>query len=414
MFKQDIDEDTLKELNPLSEVEFNFRDEQDIWLKSKYLAFKFKRVFDDEDKVSELIITVNDQSDQILLARKLEESLAMSKKQMDWLLSILHVEPKLLQEFAESAYLELEYIDKVLKQNEKVDNFVPVLEKVYRSMHIIKGNATLLDLKFFVEKAHEFEDRIEDLKKKPKLSGSDFVPLVLRLGDIRRTLDELHHLIERVSNVYSHFRPKRSYESELFIKSIENLINNLAQEQGKQVKLVYDKFDAGNIPYHYRLTTREIIIQMVRNAIYHGIENPEERSKLRKDPLAQIEISMTLNDKIFGFTFRDDGRGLQLDKLRAKAKTSGHWPDQEINGWSDRQVAEVIYKSGISTSENVGLVAGRGVGMDLVKDKIDRLGGSIKINTKTGKFCEFTIKIPLNKKTREAALNQKAFAAVEV
>ncbi len=413
MFKNDIDEETLKDLNPLSEVEFNFRDQTDVWLKSKYLAFKFKRIIDDEDKVTELIITVNDLSDQILLARKLEESLAMSKKQMDWLLSILHVEPKLLQEFAESAYLELDYIDKVLKQDEQVANYIPVLEKVYRSMHIIKGNASLLDLKFFVEKAHEFEDRIEDLKKKPKLRGSDFVPLVLRLGDIRRTLDELHNLIERVSNVHSHFRPKRSYESELFIKSIDNLINNLAQEQGKKVKLVYDKFDAGNIPYHYRLTTREIIIQMVRNAIYHGIENPEERSKLRKDPQAQIEISMILDEKVFGFMFRDDGRGLQLDKLRAKAKTSGHWPAEEIDRWTNQQVAEVIYKSGISTSENVGLVAGRGVGMDLVKDKIDRLGGSIKINTKTGKFCEFTIKIPLNKKTKEAALNEKAFTAAE-
>jgi ligand-binding sensor domain-containing protein/HPt (histidine-containing phosphotransfer) domain-containing protein len=413
MFKTEVDEDTLKDLNPLSEIEFNFRDETEVWLKSKYLSFKFKRVIDDEDKVSELIVTVNDLSDQIVLARKLEESLAMSKKQMDWLLSILHVEPKLLQEFSESAYLELDYIDKVLRQDEQATNYIPVLEKVYRSMHILKGNASLLDLKFFVEKAHEFEDRIEDLKKKPKLRGSDFVPLVMRLGDIRRTLDELHNLIERVSNVHSHFRPKRSYESELFIKSIENLINNLAQEQGKKVKLVYDKFDAGNIPYHYRLTTREIMIQMVRNAIYHGIENPEERSELKKDSQAKIEIEMILNEKIFGFTFRDDGRGLQLDKLRDKARASGHWPAKEIDNWTNQQIAEVIYKSGISTSEKADLIAGRGVGMDLVKDKIDRLGGDIKINTKTGKFCEFTIKIPLTKKTQEAALKEKAFAAAE-
>jgi len=122
---------------------------------------------------------------------------------------------------------------------------------------------------------------------------------------------------------------------------------------------------------------------------------------------------MNLNDKIFGFTFRDDGRGLQLDKLRDKARTSGHWSAEEIDSWTNQQVAEVIYKSGISTSEKAGLIAGRGVGMDLVKDKIDRLGGTIKINTKTGKFCEFTIKIPLTKKTKEAALNEKAFAAAE-
>jgi ligand-binding sensor domain-containing protein/signal transduction histidine kinase len=413
MFRNDVDEETLKDLNPLSEIEFNFRNEADIWIKSKYLSFKFKRVTDEDSKINELIVTVNDLSDQILLARKLEESLAMSKKQMDWLLNILHVEPKLLEEFLESAYLELNYIDKVLKLNDQTTNFIPVLERIYRSMHIIKGNATLLDLKFFTEKAHEFEDRIEDLKKKPELNGSDFVPLVLRLGDIRRTLDELHNLIERVSNVHSHFRPKRSYESELFIKSIENLINNLAEEQGKKVKLVYDKFDAGNIPYHFRLTTREIIIQMVRNALYHGIESPQERKQVKKDPQGRIEISMILDKKVFGFKFRDDGCGLQLEKLRAKAKTSGHWPAEEIDCWTNKQLAEVIFKSGISTSENVGLVAGRGVGMDLVKDKIDRLGGTITIDSKPGSYCEFTIKLPLNKETKEVLLKEKVFTAVE-
>ena len=413
MFKNDIDEETLKDLNPVSETEFNFRDENDVWLKSKYLSFKFKRIMDDEGKINELIVTVNDLSDQILLARKLEESLAMSKKQMDWLLSIMHVEPKLLKEFSQSAYLELNYIDKVLKQNEQVKNFVPVLEKVYRSMHLMKGNATLLDLKFFVEKAHEFEDKIEDLKKKPNLRGSDFVPLVLRLGDIRRTLDELHNLIERVSNVHSHFRPKRSYESELFIKSIQNLINNLAQDQGKKVKLIHDRFDAGNIPYHYRLTTREIIIQMVRNALYHGIEKPEERVVVHKDTEGSIELVMILNENYFGFSIRDDGRGLQIEKLRAKARSSGIWTPAEIEQWSDQQVAQVIYKSGISTAENVGLVAGRGVGMDLVKDKIDRLGGEINIDSKAGEYCEFTVMIPLNNIKKEVISQEKILVTAE-
>jgi signal transduction histidine kinase len=395
MFSEDVDEQTLKELNPLSEIELSLDNSESTASHWQYLSFKFKRILDQEGKIIELIVTVNDLTHQIRLARMLEESEAYGKKQMDRLLSILHVEPQLLKEFMDGANLELNDIDEVLEHHEDKVNFNSILEKIYRSMHIIKGNASLLDLKFFVEKAHEFEDKIDQLRKNKTIAGSDFIPLILQLKDMRNTLNELNNLINRIANIRSHFRPKRSYEEQIFIRSLENLINNLSNDLKKKIVFDHQAFEVGIVPYNYRLATREILIQMVRNSIYHGIETPEERKRAHKDETGSIKISTITEDNYFGFKLFDDGRGLQIEELRRKAKSSGQWKDADINQWNNEKVAQVIFATGISTLDKANFIAGRGVGMDIVKEKIENLGGQIQIDFDEGKYCEFVVKLPL-------------------
>ncbi len=389
MFENSVDEESLASLNPISQIEVIFPDTQE----TKHLSFNFRRILV-KNRISDLIVTVGDVTDQVMLAQKLEESRSQSKRQMDWLLSILHVEPQLLKEFIDGVNAELKYIDSIMRESDHGNNFSPILEKVYRSMHLIKGNASVLDLKFFVEKAHVFEEKLSELRQKENVGGSDFVPLVLQLSDISMTVGELHNLIERISKIHSHFRPKRSYESEVFIKSIQNLVDNISTDLDKKVFLDHSEFDAGLIPYEYKLTVREILIQMIRNAIYHGIESAEERALLNKSETGEIKIINIITEQNIGFSFRDDGRGLQIDILREKALKSGRWPESEISNWNDRDVINTIFTTGISTLDRANLIAGRGVGLDIVKDKVDRLYGQIEIDYKPGVYTEFTILFP--------------------
>lgn len=398
MFKDNIDEEVINELNPLIEIEFNPQSADGIWTPLKHLSFKFNRISDKNGKTIELIATVNDITDHVVMSQQLEKSEAHTKKQMEWLLSILHVEPELLKEFMEGGQKELNYIDELLKQSEKDSDYSICLENIYRSMHLIKGNASLLDLKYFVKKAHGFEEEVYKIKNKANIGGSDFVPLVIQLGEVRNNLDELNDLIDRIVKIRTHFRPKRSYESKLFIDSIQNLINNLAQDLGKDIKFLHNEFDAGQIPYQYRLLTKEIFVQLVRNAVFHGIESADERIKLNKKPYGLIEITSFADNSAFGFKFRDDGRGLQIGKLRQKAKESGKWSDAEIDQWSDEQAADVIFNHGISTSEKAGFVAGRGVGMDIINHKLTQHNGKINVSFNEGKYCEFIISLPLEDK----------------
>ncbi len=396
MFDPDIDEQSINDLNPMSELEVRFNE----FDPPKFLSFKFRRIIS-RKKIIGLIATVIDISKQVELTRKLEESRAESKRQMDWLMSILHVEPQLLKEFIDSVYIEMGYIDRVLKNNEGAASYKPLLEKVYRSMHLIKGNASMLDLSIFVERAHLFEEKISAIREKKSISGSDFIPLVLQLGEIRKTVNELNNLIERISKIHSHFRPKRSYESELFIRSLQNLVNNLANDLDKHVQLKTERFDAANIPYHYRLTTREILIQMIRNSIYHGIETDSERLQAGKNATGVIEIKNENRDGMFIFSIQDDGCGIQTDKLRKKARKMERWSDEEIDSWSDEETAQLIFLTGVSTLDSANLVAGRGVGMDLVRDRVQQIGGTVEVAFEPGRSCTFQVKLPLKSKGRK-------------
>ena len=411
MFDDTVDEDILVDLNPLSETEMTFENPETGGRITKHLSFNFRRIRNENGETSELIATVQDVSDQIRLTRELEESQEASRKQMEWMLSILHVEPQLLKEFMEGVTLELNYIDSVLRKSETESNLMVILEKIFRSMHLIKGNATLVDLKFFVEKAHEFEENIAHIREKEKISGSDFVPLVLMLKEMRNILGDLDNLIDRISNIHLNFRPKRNYENKIFLTSLANLIQTLSHDLNKKINFAAEGFDAGIIPYRFRLTSRQILIQMLRNSVYHGIENTEDRISAGKDETGVIELSSRTTSDAFELVLRDDGRGIQLDELRKKVLKSGKWSEEEVVGWSDERLADMIFETGISTLNVANLVAGRGVGMDLVRDRVEKAGGKISLKFEKQKYCEFHITIPLNeKKSRKKEVVQEVEA----
>jgi signal transduction histidine kinase len=395
MFDDNVDEQTITELNPMSEIKLTFKSDDGKWILNKHLSFKFRRIRNDMDETRELIVTVNDLSNQIRLAKELEESQEYGRKQMEWMLSILHIEPQLIKEFMDDVELELNYIDTVLRKSSQQENLHKTLDTIYRSMHMIKGNASLIDMVFFIEKAHEFEDSIAHIKEKKNISGSDFVPLVLMLKEMRAILKEVGNLVERLGKIHRNFRPKRSYENKVFITSLQNLVKSLSRDLNKEIEFINDDFEAGLIPYRYRLTARQVLVQLLRNSVYHGIETKEERVEAGKNIKGRIEISTFKNNGTFGFRLVDDGRGIQVKRLREKAVASGKWTEDEVKTWSDQKTAETIFHTGISTLDSANLVAGRGVGMDLVKEKIESIRGEIILNFLEGKNCEFIISIPL-------------------
>jgi two-component system chemotaxis sensor kinase CheA len=191
-------------------------------------------------------------------------------------------------------------------------------------------------------------------------------------------------------------RPKRSYEQKMLIQSFINLTSQMGEDTGKKVRLKHNDFNINDIPHKNQLLIKEILIQLIRNAIAHGIEFPEEREKAGKKSEALIELSTSRENGTFIVRVRDDGRGLQLDKLRARAKESGRWRDQEIARWTDTDVANTIFVSGITTADDVDQISGRGVGMDLVKEELNKHQGTIDIAFEAGKFCEFKVKFPVS------------------
>ena len=132
---------------------------------------------------------------------------------------------------------------------------------------------------------------------------------------------------------------------------------------------------------------------LVRNAIAHGIEAPADRAAAGKSETGQIHLSARQEGNEFFLAFEDDGRGLDLPKIRARAVAAGLAREDEA--LTDSQVADFIFMPGFSTADSVSEVAGRGVGMDVVRAEVAALGGRIDIESKPGKGTRFGIALPL-------------------
>ncbi len=406
MFRNDVDEESLQALNPLSEIEMSFSSDNENGIRTKYLLFNFKRIYENGQVVN-LIATVSDITEQVILERKLKQTEKRTQNQMEWLVNILHLEPVLLYEFIEGAENELNYIDSLLKRGGGNGKFLFVLEEIYRSVNMIKGNASLLDLKFFVELTHQFEERISETKKMNKVRGNDFIPLVIYLSEVRQSLNEVKKLTDRISNFHDHFDEEEKEDNHLLIKSIKNLVYDLAGSLKKEVNFIYDDFKYEALPKRYRLLVKDILTQFVRNSIYHGIESPQERVNKGKRSNASIKLSCEFLDGQFSFRYRDDGRGIQIDRIRNIVMKDNKIDKKEIDKMNQLQIAQFIFEPGFTIVDKAHRRAVRVIGLDRIKSKIKEHGGNINIDFEEGKFCEFVVTIPLNKNRRTQISERK-------
>ena len=141
-------------------------------------------------------------------------------------------------------------------------------------------------------------------------------------------------------------------------------------------------------------TVYEILLHLTRNAIDHAIESPEERLSAKKDARGKIEIAVTADETKIILRVKDNGRGINSDKIIAKAIEQGLITSTKI--LTENEALELLFAHGFSTSETVSEISGRGVGLDIVKEVVDQANGEIKIQTKPGHGTIFEVYLPVN------------------
>ncbi len=396
LFNPDIDSSVLNDLNPLHPISLERISAKDKTAEKKYLDFQFKRIYNGGSSINEVMVTVIDVTQEILLTKKLEESEQKTRKQLDFILMLLQVDPALMNEFIESSQNELLQMGKTLEKMKITGVSTSLLDEMFRSAHLIKGNASLLNLKVFSRHAHDFESQIAAIREKQNTTQKDLNQFETYLFEFHTNFKELIGLIEKISRIQTQFRPKREFESRLLTHSLTQLVGQLGKDLGKKVIIDVKKFGPDDIPHKHKTMMKEILIQLLRNAVSHGIENPDERKHDKKPPEGKITIWSSLTDHTFEIHVEDDGRGLDPDKLRRRAAELQLESQPKIKSWSDEETLQVIFRSGFSTIETADLIAGRGIGMDLVKRKIEQANGNITIQSVKGQYCTFTVSLPVD------------------
>ena len=171
-------------------------------------------------------------------------------------------------------------------------------------------------------------------------------------------------------------------------------VRDLAHSCGKEVRLEMEGQDT-ELDRTIIEAIKDPLTHLLRNSMDHGIEAPEVRKKAGKDPTGLLRLRAFHEGGQVNIEISDDGGGLNLDRIRQKAMERGLITDQQAARLPDRDVFNLIFLPGFSTAEKVTNVSGRGVGMDVVKTNVEKIGGTVDIQSSLGKGTTVRVKIPL-------------------
>ena len=176
--------------------------------------------------------------------------------------------------------------------------------------------------------------------------------------------------------------------------ALPRMVRNLALELGKKVEL---DMKGGDTELDRQLLEliKDPLAHMVRNACDHGLEDPATRLAAGKREAGRITLNAFQEGGHIVIELADDGRGLNFDRLKSKAVDAGLLHEREAAELTHAQAAKLMFHAGLSTAEAVTAVSGRGVGMDVVKANIEKIGGTVEVDSTPGRGTRFTLRIPL-------------------
>lgn len=260
-----------------------------------------------------------------------------------------------------------------------------------------------------VEKSRDNSIRVDTARLDQVLNLSGEIGLTKnRLNSLRSDIlngrndtDTLHALDQAVSqldllvsDLQNAVMKTRMQPIGRLFQKYPRIARDLARNLGKDVELVL----AGEETEIDKTMIEDLsdpIIHLIRNAVDHGVEGPEERLANGKPEKSQVRLEARQEGDHIVLIVADDGKGMNAERLRAKAVERGLITDEEANTMDERQSLNLVFLPGFSTKDVASDVSGRGVGMDVVKTNIQKLNGSIEIKSMVGKGTTFIISLPL-------------------
>lgn len=202
------------------------------------------------------------------------------------------------------------------------------------------------------------------------------------------------HLGRVASDLQAEVLKARMLPIEHLFSRFPRYVRDLARRAGKRVELVLE----GQDTELDRSVIEQIggpLMHLVRNAIDHGIEPPEERERAGKPAAGRLCLAAFQEEEGIVVVVEDDGRGIDTDRVRQKAVALGILSPEAAGRLSEEEAVELIFHPGLSTAQAVTEVSGRGVGMDAVRAGVQALGGSVEVETRRGQGTRFLLRLPL-------------------
>jgi HAMP domain-containing protein/signal transduction histidine kinase len=393
LFNPEMDVDVVNQLNPVEQVKI-YTEKGGI-VTSKYVRMDFTRI-ERKGQIQSIMVTVSDETESVLLQQHLKEAEAKKKQETEQVLSILKTDPSVLRGFIFNTKNTLISVSKRYEDN-KGGDLRDLLNFTFETVHNLKGNASVIGLDIIANKFHEIEESLTKFKDKEVIKSQDFLTILYEIDEVDSILANMNEMLRKVAEIYKKFPSEGQIVSNIMvIDTLQKGMEKISKEKGKSAELSFDNEKNIVIPESMINPFKDIMIQLIRNSISHGIEDPNERVNKGKHNKGKITIGVDQqNEEELIVTYKDDGAGLDLEEIKSKAIERNVITAFDAEKLSKEKTVELIFNKGFSTADKVDNYAGRGQGMNLVKTIIEGLNGSYDINFKEGSFFEMVLYLPV-------------------
>ena len=407
LFGDQVDENLIKDVNPLDQVSAMIPNASGRSEK-RTLNFGFKRVME-QGKLSHLLVTVSDISNETALKEQVTKLEKQSDQNMGQTLELitgaLSIDSGVLDDRL-TRYRQLldEANDKLKSAGRGESAYRMLIDEVFRPIHTLKGETAALNLRVISTAASDAEQELVLLRAKPDLNGNDFLALTIKLDELYDRLSKLKQLAAKLPAPASAKAqlPAAAVnsnavkaDSPLQLDMIRQAVSRTAEKLGKSADLLCSGFEKIAIPAALKQTISDILVHLSRNALAHGIESPAQRIQAGKTPSGKIQAQLVAVADGYEVLFRDDGRGLDFGMIKQRAIAMGKISTEAAQQVDPRQLAGMIFEPGFSTQEGANESAGHGVGLDVVMAAVKRAGGKIAVGTQQNQYTQFRIKLPM-------------------
>jgi signal transduction histidine kinase len=408
-----VKESLMASLNPLTEVPVNMAGKFGN-VQNRWLSFFFNRVVVN-GQVLHLLVTIQDVSEKVSLTQQVEQAKSQAKIEVESLLQLASGDFASLRQFIDNTGQSLSRINEKLSlPHEDKRARMQTLSYILRLIHTIKGEAAALGIDALEGYAHACEQEMVVMREdgQGNLSGEQMLRIAVLLEGFYERYSSLSAIVSRLGEAMNaklvdvevgHTVEAKEAGDVVpalpaqtptapFVNQISRLARRIATEHGKEVDVSCDVGYLSSLPGSVRQELLDVSIQLVRNALSHGIETPEERSVRKKPKAGALRLWCEhLGNGLYNFVVRDDGRGIVPERLREHLVKNGHLSAQQASAMSDKEIAQFIFQPGVSSVENADRDAGHGIGLDAVLEKVRSLNGRMLVKSRPDIFTEFHI-----------------------
>jgi len=361
--------------------------------QTAFYRFEFRAVAE-RDARGSIMVSITDETAFVQQTRELADLRSEVQTQAELLRSILQLGPLRFAASVKKTDAAMAAINRILKKPAREQAaFRNKLEETLDEVDRIRREGAALKLSALENAARLFEDSLLELRGRGTLSGSDFLPLAVKLDELFGQFALLRSLTKPAQSQPADAGASFAGRAGKLEKALLALTEHIAAELAKSAVLECSGLE--QVPAAYQATVKNVAVQLIRNALMHGVEPPPERLQRRKPDCAALRLTFkSLPDGSFDMRFQDDGRGIDPQLVRDTAAAKGLIGREDAAALGDRQVIKLIFKSGFTTLTPGADGPPHGAGLALVRRYVDEAGGKIALASLCGHDTRFKISLP--------------------